>query len=162
MPTFLDQLAAEWYSYKEGYFVRMNVPLRKRERGGHEGDADVIGLRLKDNKIQVIHIENSQAAQSFEEHLQALKKKFEKAANNYENIVGCKCDKVFKVGICTCSKKKGDVNKKSDIEVYTTSEFLKMITKELNKIHPGRSGVPETFPMLRAIQFILHYGIEKI
>ena len=36
--NYLERLLAEWYEYK-GYFVRRNVMVGKRAKGGHECEA---------------------------------------------------------------------------------------------------------------------------
>ena len=36
--NFLEELVAEWYEYK-GYFVRRNVRVGPRAKGGYEGGA---------------------------------------------------------------------------------------------------------------------------
>ncbi len=37
MANFLEQLVAEWYEH-QGYFVRRNVQVGKRTKGGYEGE----------------------------------------------------------------------------------------------------------------------------
>ena len=37
----LEQLVGEWYEYN-GYFVRRNVRVEKRLKGGFEGELDVL------------------------------------------------------------------------------------------------------------------------
>ena len=56
---FLEQIAAEWYSYN-GYFVQTNIKFGKREKGGWKGEMDVIAFHPIEKKI--IHIETSMDA----------------------------------------------------------------------------------------------------
>ena len=39
--NFLEQLIAEGYEYK-GYFIRQNVLVGRRSRGGYEGELDIV------------------------------------------------------------------------------------------------------------------------
>ena len=39
----LETLTAEWLAYK-GYFVRTGVKVGKREKGGWDGELDVVGF----------------------------------------------------------------------------------------------------------------------
>ena len=41
--NFLEQLVAEFYEYK-GYFVRRNILVGKRAKGGYECELDVVAL----------------------------------------------------------------------------------------------------------------------
>jgi hypothetical protein len=43
--NYLEQLIAEWYEYK-GYFIRQNVWVGKRARGGYECELDIAGLEF--------------------------------------------------------------------------------------------------------------------
>ena len=47
------------------------------------------------------------------------------------------------------------------IEVESVPEFLRKVTAELRKRHPSKQPIPENLPLLRAMQFVLHWGREK-
>ena len=158
MSSFLDLLAAEWFSYRERYCTRVNVPLRKRAKGGHEGDADVIGIPPINSGLPVIHVEASQAAQSLKTQLPVLKRKFEKAADDYRELTGVTIDEVKKIVIAGWAKELGNDIKEPTLIVYTVPLFMKMVTDVLKGIDPWKNAIPETFPILRAIQYALWYG----
>jgi hypothetical protein len=54
--NFLEQLVAEWYQYQD-YFVRTNIRVGRRAKGGHEGELDVVGFNPALGKL--VHIETS-------------------------------------------------------------------------------------------------------
>ena len=54
--NFLEQLVAEWYEYK-GYFVRRNVLVGRRSRGGYECELDVVAFNPEEKHL--VHIEPS-------------------------------------------------------------------------------------------------------
>ena len=41
--NFLEQLIAEWYEYR-GYFVRRNVLVGRRLKGGYECELDIVAF----------------------------------------------------------------------------------------------------------------------
>jgi hypothetical protein len=59
MANFLEQLAAEWYEFS-GYFVRRNVHVGRRARGGWECELDVVAFNPK--RKHLIHLEPSMDA----------------------------------------------------------------------------------------------------
>ena len=54
--NFLEELAAEWYEW-QGYFIRRNVLVGTRAKGGWEGELDVVGLHPV--RQHLVHIECS-------------------------------------------------------------------------------------------------------
>ncbi|NVM55746.1 MAG: hypothetical protein HWN66_18750 [Candidatus Helarchaeota archaeon] len=40
----------------EGYFVETGVPIRSGRRGGRS-EADIVGVRAKDDRFEIFHIE---------------------------------------------------------------------------------------------------------
>jgi hypothetical protein len=54
--NFLEQLVAEWLEYR-GYFVRRNVKVGKRKKGGYEGELDIVGFHPLQKHL--VHYETS-------------------------------------------------------------------------------------------------------
>jgi len=77
--NFLEQLVAEWYEFN-GYFVRRNVKVGPRERGGYECELDVVAFHPE--KKHLVHVEPSTAADSWTEREAKFAKKF-KAGRKY-------------------------------------------------------------------------------
>src|SRR5690242_17667960 len=71
--NFLEQLAAEWYEF-QGYYVRRNVKVGPRARGGHEGELDIVAFHPE--RRHLVHVEPSTDSQSWEKREQRYKKKF--------------------------------------------------------------------------------------
>lgn len=74
MPNFLEQLIAEWYEY-QGYFVRRNIKVGKLEKGGYEGELDVVAYDPQNRKL--VHLEPSMDADSWENRERRYTKKFD-------------------------------------------------------------------------------------
>ncbi len=51
--------------------------MRAKERGG-VAEADVIGIKVKDNRLEIMHMETGSLAKSFEDNLNWVKNKFNK------------------------------------------------------------------------------------
>ena len=157
----LEQLTAEWYEYS-GYFVRTNPRARKREKGGWDVELDVLAYSPADNSL--IHIETSGDANSWPERRQRfLTKKFILDLNEYEELVGSKVKSVRKIAIVGWSKStKTDLNWGKEIQVVLIPNFIKQILQTLRIQDPMREVVPEGFPLLRAMQMAIGFGMESI
>ena len=73
MPNFLEQLIAEWYEFR-GYFVRRNINVGKRDKGGHESELDVVAFHPGKNHL--VHIEPSMDSASWTTREARYLKKF--------------------------------------------------------------------------------------
>jgi hypothetical protein len=156
--TFLEQLVAEWYEY-EGYFVRSNVRARKRTKGGFDVELDVLAYDLPNNTL--LHVETSGDADSWVERERRFRtKKFILRTKEYEAIIGCKVNKIKKIAIVGYARAtKTNLNWGRDIEVVLIPDFMKRIAGKLRSQRPTHEAVPEGFPLLRAMQMVLAYGI---
>ena len=156
--TFLEQLVAEWYEYG-GYFVRSNVRARKRRKGGFDVELDVLAYDLPGNTL--LHVETSGDADSWAERKRRfLTKKFILTKKEYEVIIGCKVNKIRKIAVVGYAHAtKTNLNWGRDIEVVLIPDFMKRIAEKLHSQHPAHEAVPEGFPLLRAMQTILAYGV---
>jgi hypothetical protein len=69
----LEELVAEWYQL-DGFFVRRNVQVGKRERGGYECELDIVAFHPKTRRL--VHVEPSLDSDKWEKREQRYKKKF--------------------------------------------------------------------------------------
>ncbi len=172
MANFLEQLAAEWYEYK-GYFVRTNLKFGRNAdgRGGHVGEIDVIAYEPKSKDF--IHIETSTDALSFSKRKKVFEKKFRDARRYYLEvfpfkrinirpkqiaIVGFNLNPSSKTASWKSSAPDGSLWEDIKIEVIHIPMFLKQISAELKDKDPQRDAIPETYPLLRAIQYSAFYN----
>ena len=146
--NFLESLAAEWYGYQE-YFVRSNIRTGKLPHGGYSAELDV--LAYSPIKGELLHIETSSDAESWSVRKNRILKKFRFSHEQYEKLFNVKVDKVRKIAICGFSFKSGGL-RWGDIEVMTVREFVRDISEKLSLKDPMREAVPESYPLLRAIQ----------
>src|SRR5260370_1352541 len=71
--NFLEQVTAEWLEYK-GYFVRRNIHVGRRPKGGYECELDVIGFHPTLRRLR--HIEPSMDSDSWAQRTARFTKKF--------------------------------------------------------------------------------------
>jgi len=156
--NFLEQLVAEWYEY-EGYFVQSNVRARKRAEGGWDAELDV--LAYDPSNLTLLHVETSGDADSWAERKRRfLTKKFILKREEYEAILGCKVSKIRKIAVVGYARStKADLNWGQDIEVVLIPDLMTQIAEKLHSQHPMQEAVPEGFPILRAVQTVLAYGL---
>ena len=153
--NFLESLVAEWYEYS-GYFVRSNPRTRKRQKGGWDVELDVLAYSPSDRRL--IHIETSSDANSWQERKDRfLKKKFILSRQEYESLIGSGVSSVEKIAIVGWSSTKSDLNWGEDIKVLLIPDLLREITSKLKETSPLKQAVPESFPLLRAIQMALAF-----
>lgn len=169
--NFLEQLAAEWYQHK-GYFVRTNLRFGRNAggQGGNVGEMDVIAYEPKDEDF--IHIEASTDALSWPERKERFQKKFTDARKYYLEVfpfkrMDIKPKQIAIVGFNlnpspeTSSWKSSSPDESPwgeiKIEVIHIPKFFEQINAELKNKDPQRDAIPETFPLLRAIQYAMFY-----
>lgn len=154
--NFLESLVAEWHEYS-GYFVRTNPRTRKRKKGGWDIELDVLAYLPGEQRL--LHIETSSDASSWTERKERfIKKKFILSSDEYESLIGHKVDKIEKIAIVGWNRStKVDLNWGDDIKVILIPSFLSQITEVLKNIDPMRQAVPESFPLLRAMQMALAF-----
>ena len=153
--NFLEQLVAEWYEYN-GYFVRSNPRTRKRQKGGFDVELDVLAYSPSDQRL--IHIETSGDANSWQERKERfLNKKFILSHEEYESLIGSSVNAIEKIAIVGWSSTKSDLNWGVDIKVVLIPQLLEEITTKLRDTSPLKQAVPESFPLLRAMQMALAF-----
>lgn len=154
--NFLESLVSEWYEYN-GYFVRTNPRARKRKRGGWDIELDVLAYLPSEQKL--LHIETSSDANSWSERKERFtKKKFILSIGEYGKLIGHKIKKIDKIAIVGWTRSTNVyLNWGNDIQVLLIPIFLAQITKKLKSIDPMHEAVPESYPLLRAMQMALAF-----
>lgn len=71
--NYLEQMVAEWYEY-QGYFIRRNVLVSRRERGGFESELDVVAFHPGSRHL--VHVEASMDFDSWDRRESRYAQKF--------------------------------------------------------------------------------------
>ena len=64
--NYLEQIVGEWYEYS-GYFVRRNILVGKRSKGGYEGELDIT-IMGRQQMIIIIILGGQASVACFSEH----------------------------------------------------------------------------------------------
>lgn len=150
--NFLEELASEWYEY-QGYFVRRNVLVDKRDRGGYACELDVVAFNPE--KAHLVHIEASMDAHSWKKREERFQKKFDAGRVNIPNLFrGMKIpdnpDQIALLGFA--SKKNRQIL--AGAPIMLVEELLEEIIRCLRQTSVATNAVPEDKPILRALQFV--------
>jgi len=153
--NFLEQLAAEWYT-RQGYFVRTNLKFGKRPRGGWAGEMDVAAFHP--SKQELVHLETSMDADRWDERRKKFERKFRDAEAHRNDLFSFEVRSVRRVAVVGWSAAARPGSLGPDVEVKSIAQFTRDIAEELKRSHPAKDAVPESLPLLRAMQFALHWG----
>ena len=150
--NYLEQLVAEWYEY-QGYFIRRNVFVGKLPKGGYECELDVVGFHPE--KRHLVHIEPTNDAGRWRDRERRYKKKFRAGRKHIPALFkGLKIpDEIDQICLLGYGS---NVNHPSLAggRVVTVAEFLGEVVTELSKKSIHKNAVPESYPILRTLQYI--------
>lgn len=155
MANFLEQLVAEWYEFN-GYFVRRNINVGPRARGGWECELDVIAFNPK--RKHLIHLEPSMDSDRWDERQRRFKKKFEAGREHIPMLFESfqplpRIDQValFVYGSSSQYKQIGGGR------ILLIKEFMDEIRKGIQGRSVSRSAIPEQYVILRSLLFAAQY-----
>lgn len=156
--NFLEQLVAEWYEF-QGYFIRRNVWVGKRAKGGYECELDIVGFHP--SKKHLVQIEPSMDAASWAERERRYAKKF-KAGKKYIPGLFEGLDlptEIDQIAVLVFASKKNRETLAGG-KIVLISELLQEIFRELRSSSIESSAIPEQLPILRTLQFVAQYRKE--
>jgi len=146
--NFLEQLLAEWYQYK-GYYVRQNIKIGKREKGGYAGEIDILAYEPK-TKI-ILHIEASSDTYSWKTREEKFERKFRVAKeiipSLFENFEYSEIQQ--KAIFLFAAKSREEIG---GHKLYLASDVMQEIYDDLKHKSILNEIVPENFMLLRTIQ----------
>ena len=148
----LEQLVAEWYEY-QGYFVRRNVLVGKRDKGGYAGELDVIAFSPTWNHL--VHIEPSMDAHSWARREQRYKLKFDLGREYIPQLFeGFKLpEKIEQVALLGFGSKANHKTLAGG-KIMLVPELLAEIFETLKEKKIASNAVSENMPLLRTLQFV--------
>ena len=146
----LEELVKEFYEYN-GYFVRTNIKVDKRKEGGYNGELDI--LAYHPNLKELLHIECSMDAKSWEERKLIAEKKFQMSLEDYRRLIPFEFNEPKKMFIIGLNKKQGQIDMPKGVEIKNLNIFIKEVYDTV-KSNITSEIVPESYPLLRTIQFV--------
>jgi hypothetical protein len=153
--NYLEQLIAEWYEY-QGYFVRRNVLVGKRAKGGYECELDVVAFHPQTKHL--VQIEPSMDAESWARREERYRKKFE-AGRDYIPVLfdGLDLpDEIEQIAVLVFASKQNHETLGGG-RLVLAKELLEEIFREIRPKRLASDAIPEHLAILRSFQFVTEY-----
>ena len=151
----LEQLIAEWYEF-QGYFVRRNILVGKRPKGGWECELDIVAFHPEERKL--VHLEPSLDANSWEIRERRYKRKFDAGRKHIPNLFrGMNLpNTIDQIAVLLLASKKTHQTLAGG-RIMLVQDVLKEIIAGLANRDVYRNTIPEQFPLLRTIHFVAQF-----
>lgn len=151
----LEDLVAEWYLFN-GFFVRRNVLVGKRPRGGYECELDVVAFHPKHRLL--VHVEPSLDGDSWADREARYLKKFEAGRKHIPDLfIGMEpLPEIEHIALFVSGSRKTR-REIAGGRVLLINDFLAEIMRALQKTSFLYSSVPEHLPNLRTLQLVSSY-----
>ncbi len=156
----LEQLVAEWYEYT-GYFVRRNMKVGPRSKGGYECELDVIAFHPQEGKL--VHVEPSMDALSWAKREERYSRKFAAGRKYIPQLFGglklpSKIDQIALFGFASTKNRQTIGGGR----IMTLAEFLVEVLREVRCRSIKHDAIPEQFVILRSYQFITSNWTQEV
>lgn len=153
--NYLEQLIAEWYEY-QGFFVRRNVLVGKRPKGGYECELDVVAFHPHEQRL--VHIEPPMDADSWAERERRYKKKFEAGRKHIPQLFkGLNLpDEIEQIAVLVFASKTNHATLGGG-RLMLIDELIVEIFADLKHRTIASHPVPEHLMVLRSFQFVAQY-----
>jgi len=158
MPNFLEQIVAEWFEFR-GYFVRRNINVGRRPKGGFESELDVVAFHP--GKRHLVHVEPSMDADSWDQREKRFGAKFAAGRKHIPTLFsGFDLPKIEHIALLVFAGEQGHATlgggkvlliKDLMHEIRTDPEWGLAARSVRNK------AVPEQYVILRTLQFAANY-----
>jgi hypothetical protein len=150
----LEQIVAEWLEYR-GYFVRRNVKVGKRKKGGYECELDIVAFHPGQKRL--VHYEPSTDTNSWAKREIRYRKKFDAGrkyiATLFDGVVIPERMEQFAVFLYGSASVHQEVG---GGRVVMVDDLIKEMTDYLRMKRIAKEIVPEQFALLR----VLHLACE--
>ena len=147
----LESLVAEWYELR-GYFVRRNVQVGKRPKGGYECELDVVGFHPEQRSL--VQIEPSLDADSWAKREARYSKKFGAGRKYIPGLFpGMAIPKhIDQIALFVYGGGKSR-ERIAGGRVVFIRDFMEEIRAGIRYRKVAHSAIPEGLPLLRTLQF---------
>jgi hypothetical protein len=151
----LEDLVSEWYQFR-GFFVRRNVQVGKRLRGGYDCELDIVAFHPSERLL--VHIEPSLDSDSWERREERYRKKFEAGRRHIPSLFPGldlpKCPEQIALFVYGARGERTDL---AGGRIVLIREFMNEILGSLRGRRVAAAAIPEEFPLLRTLQFAAQY-----
>ena len=151
--NFLEQLLAEWFEYR-GYFVRRNVRVGPRSKGGYECELDIVAFHPE--RKHLVHVEPSTDADSYEIRDRRYEKKFAAGRKYVPGLfTGLKIPaEIEQYSVFHTGTRKNGREEIGGRPFKLLKEVVVEILADLKSKPMQSSAVPENLALLRLLQVV--------
>lgn len=142
----LEQLVSEWLQYR-GYFVRTSVQVGPRPNGGFEGELDVVGVHLGQQRL--IHVECSLDALSMAQREERFALKFERGRRFIQKVFDGFTLPTTLEQVAVLQFPNTSVHAFGAARIISVRDLVHEIYAGLANTTPASGAVPVTLPLLR-------------
>ncbi len=148
----LEQIVAEWYEF-QGYFVRRNVLVGKRAKGGYECELDVVAFHPTLQRL--VQIEPSGDSHTWEVREQRFTKKFMAGRKYIPDLFKGQVipNEIEQIAIFVIGSRKNHLTIGGG-RIVLLSEFLREVRDGISKRSFMNSAISENMPLLRMMQMM--------
>ena len=152
--SHLEDLLFQWYDWR-GYLVRRNVKVGKLDRGGWEGELDIVAYHPATKEL--LHVEPSIDAHSWATREKRFTKKFESGIKYIHKDVFPWLDKTTTLKQIAVLVSRGRDRKcLAGGQILTVDEMMQQIRCEVAKSGiVAKAAIPEQFDLLRTVQLTI-------
>lgn len=151
----LEELVSEWYQMR-GFFVRRNVQVGKRLRGGYDCELDVVAFHP--GSKQLVHVEPSLDTDSWDRREERYTKKFEAGRRHIPALfdglaLPTELDQIalFVYGGGPTRTTIGGGR------IVFIRDFMAEVLQVIRERRVSSAAIPEEHPLLRTLQFAAQY-----
>jgi len=158
--NYLEQLLAEWYEFR-GYFVRRNVLVGKRARGGYDCELDIVAFNPVTKHL--VHLEPSMDTYSWDRREERLAKKFVAGRRHIPKLfdgLDIPADPEQIAVLVYGGERTRSVLGGGKVKFVRV--FMREIFSHLANLPLESSAVPEQLTILRSFQFVAQYRRDVI
>lgn len=155
MTNFLEQLVAEWYEFRH-YFVRRNVKVGKRLKGGYDSELDIVAFNPEIKHL--VHLEPSMDAHTWEKREQRFQAKFAAGKQHIPDLFkgfGDDLPEIEHIAVLVFAGKERQTV--GGGKILLIQDLMQKIRSDLNGRSVNNNAVPEQYVILRSLQFASNY-----
>lgn len=158
MANHLEQLTSEWLEHC-GYYVRQSVLIGKREKGGFEGELDIVALNPLTRHL--LHVECSLDADPWHRREVRFAAKFERG-RKYVPSLFSGLDLPAEVDqVALLQFGGGSRATLAGARLVWVPDFVADMLSQLRASRPDKAAVPSTLPLLRTLQLAAHFSLPR-
>ena len=155
MANFLKELFVEWYEFR-GYFVRRNVNVGPRDKGGYESELDIVAFNPTEQRL--VHVEPSMDADSWDRRNKRFAAKFSAGKRYIPSLFSGFTDlpEIEQIALLVFAGEQGHPEIGGG-RIVLIKDLISEIRRALAKRSIRNKAIPEQYQILRGLQFAANY-----